>query len=102
MKASSKKIVEILDKENIDAKEFSKKIGVTAFAVSQWMSDQTSPRASHLIKIAQSYRNVNFYWLIGMEDNYERNTPQNLLIRKVNELQKRIELYEKYFKLTTD
>lgn len=93
------KINRITHKEGISNNEFGRMVGVSPGTVSFWVNGVTKPTPLHLIKMATTFRWVNFYWLIDIEDNMERKQSETELLSKIAEMQKQIALYEKLLSL---
>ena len=61
------RLQELIDKEGINQRQLSEKIGVTKVAVTEWMYARAIPTPAHEKKIALSFPHVNVYWLWGFD-----------------------------------
>lgn len=93
------KVNSITKKEGIGNNEFARMIGVSPGTVSFWINNVNTPRPVHIIKIATTFRWLNIYWLLDMEENMERKQSETELLHKIAEMQQQISLHEKLLKL---
>ncbi len=72
-----KKIVELLEENNMTQKDLAKKIGVTAVTISRYVTGERMPQSDIIVKIAETF-NVSTDHLLGIPAKHKSTTPQQL------------------------
>ncbi len=69
MSTPSERIVQIREKENMTAAEFSRLLGISHPTLLKWERGDALPNSSSLIKIYQTFRVRPDYVLLGIESD---------------------------------
>ena len=85
----TKRIAEIMKKKKISASDLSKKINVQKSSISHILSGRNKPSLDFVVKLSNSFGDINLDWLI----NGEKPTTPTLnsdLLEKNDNLKKRV------------
>lgn len=69
------RILQLVSKSNLTAKEFAEKCGIAAGSITDWKTGRSKPSVESLQKIAR-YSNVSIEWLIGV--SYFKNSMEHV------------------------
>ena len=75
----NKRLKEIMDNEEESASSFSEKIGVQRSSISHILSGRNKPSLEFVLKIVETYPNIDLYWLLlgSKEYGIKEHTPQS-------------------------
>lgn len=82
MENFNKRLLYILESNDLSASQFAKKIGVQRSSVSHVLSGRNKPSLDFLIKISDSFENISIDWLVkGIlnNDSIHSNNVSSLL-----------------------
>lgn len=85
----AKRIAEIMKKKKISASDLSKKINVQKSSISHILSGRNKPSLDFVVKLSDSFNDINIDWLI----NGDKSTTPTLnsdLLEKNNNSKKRV------------
>lgn len=78
------RLIEFMDSERLNYKQFADSIGVGRQSINQYLSG-TSPGMDFFVKLKIVYKKINLNWLInGDENNYGHNSENYSIISESN------------------
>jgi len=89
MKNFVEKLKIIIDNEGLTASKFSEKIGVQRSSVSHILSGRNKPSLDFVVKLSDSFSDINIDWLIHGEKSTTPTLNSDLL-EKNNDSKKRV------------
>ena len=100
MKKIAMKMTKIMKKKKISASDLSKKINVQKSSISHILSGRNKPSLDFVVKLSDSFSDINVEWLINGEKSTTPTLNSNLL-EKNNNSRKRVTkivlFYEFYY-----
>ena len=78
----SKRLKELLEKNNMSQRELAEKIGITEVTISRYISAQRVPKATEILKIADAL-NCSCDYLLGFQNELTKETEMETAIHNL-------------------